>query len=87
MNRETAVDAGVRRRVEACVIEAIAGFGAARAHVTPDASLDALDTDVLDLLELSQIVDAEFGVRIRARDAEAMTTVGDAIDLVIARLP
>ena len=39
MNRETAVDAGVRRRVEACVIEAIAGFGAARAHVTPDAPL------------------------------------------------
>jgi acyl carrier protein len=86
MNPDTAIDDGTRQRVERCVIEAIAGFGADRAQVTADASLVALDTDVLDILELSQIVSDTFGVRIRAKDAERLETVRDAIDLVVSRL-
>lgn len=86
MNSKAAVDDGTRQSVERCVIEAIASFGAEAAQVTPRASLAALDTDLLDILELSQIVDNEFGVRIRAKDAEGLKTVGDTIDFVVARL-
>ena len=75
-----------RQRVASCVIDAIAGFGTERSDVVPAASLAALDTDELDLLELSQIVEEQFGARIRARDAEVLETVGDVIDLVVARM-
>jgi acyl carrier protein len=70
MNSDAAAHNGTRERVERCVIEAIASFGVYPTQVTPQASLAALDTDLLDILELSQIVDDEFGVRIRAKDAE-----------------
>jgi acyl carrier protein len=84
MNRDCTetVDA----RVERCIIDAIANLGADADRVTPTASLAELDTDLLDLLELSQVVQAEFGVRIRAIDAERLTTVQDAIELVVSRL-
>jgi len=86
MHIDAAVGDGGRQRVERCVIDAIASFGADRNQVTAQASLAALDTDELDILELFQIVDAQFGVRLHARDIDDLVTVGDAIELVVARL-
>jgi acyl carrier protein len=78
-------DDATRARVGRCVIDAIISFGADAASVTPTASLADLDTDLLDILALSQVVQEEFGVRIRTGDAIELRTVGDAIEFVASR--
>jgi acyl carrier protein len=72
-------------RVERVVIDTIEGFGPDADEVTRDATFEALDVDSLDLVELGQIVEDEFGVKLEASDVGELKTVGDAIDLVAAR--
>ncbi len=71
--------------VEAKVIDAIANLGPEREQVVRDATFESLDVDSLDLVELSQVVEEEFGVEVKGEDAQKLKTVGDAIDLVLAR--
>jgi acyl carrier protein len=71
--------------VEEKVIEAIANLGPDRDQITRDATFESLDIDSLDLVELSQVVEEEFGVEVKGEDAQKLKTVGDAIDLVLAR--
>ena len=71
--------------VEEKVVEAIAGLGADRDQITRDATFESLDVDSLDLVELSQVIEDEFGVEIKGEDAQKLQTVGDAIDLVVSR--
>jgi acyl carrier protein len=53
--------------------------------ISRDADFAALDVDSLDLAELATIVDDEYGVKLRSDDMKALKTVGDVIDLVVAR--
>ena len=69
------------------VIETLASFGPAVDDVRPDATLEELDIDSLDLAELAQVVEEEYGARISGDDAASVVTVGDTIDLVMAKLP
>ena len=71
--------------VEQKVIDAIAEMGPEREQVTRDATFEELDVDSLDLVELTQMVEEEFGVQIKGEDAQQMQTVGDAIDFVVSR--
>ena len=71
--------------VEEKVIDAIANLGPDRELITRDATFEALDVDSLDLVELSQVVEEEFGVEVKGEDAQKLKTVGDAIDLVLER--
>jgi acyl carrier protein len=71
--------------VEARIVEALASFGPDSDQVTRDASFEELDIDSLDLVELAQIVEDEYGVELKGDDMKALKTVGDAIDLVVAR--
>ena len=72
--------------VHARVAEAIASFGDAEvADVTSDATFEALDIDSLDLAELAQIVEEEFGVRLESSDVVEFKTVGDAVELIVAK--
>ncbi len=73
-----------RETVEAKVVEAISDLGPDPAAVTPDATFESLDVDSLDLVELTQVVEDEFGVAIPNEEAAKMKTVGDAIDYVVA---
>jgi acyl carrier protein len=73
-----------REQVEARVLEAIESFGP-EGDVTPDASFEGLDVDSLDLVELAQISEEEFGVKLESEDMKELTTVGDAIDLITER--
>ncbi|MGI8440150.1 MAG: acyl carrier protein [Thermoleophilaceae bacterium] len=73
-----------RENVEPKVIEAIAELGPEPAQVTPDATFESLDVDSLDLVELTQVVEEEFGVVIPNEDAAKLTTVGEAIEYVVA---
>lgn len=50
-----------------------------------EATFEALEIDSLDLAELSQIVEERFGVEMKSSDVAEIKTVGDAVDLVLAR--
>ncbi len=67
------------------VTEALVELGAEREEIKPEAEFEALELDSLDLVELAQIVEEEWGVEITAKDMEGLTTVGQAIDLVASR--
>jgi len=71
--------------VEEVVVDALAEIGPARDEIVRDATWEQLDVDSLDLAELSQIVDEKFGVRLKGDDVAQIKTVGDAIDLIVAR--
>jgi len=73
------------QQIEDRIVATLADFGAARDDITPDATFEALDIDSLDLVELAQVVEAEFSVEIGQDDMPKIKTVGDAIDYVVTR--
>ena len=75
-----------REALEARITEALVEFGAERDDIDAEATLEQLDVDSLDLVELAQIVEDEYGVELREADMERMKTVGDAAEMVHARL-
>jgi acyl carrier protein len=76
-----------REEISRKVIETLASFGPAIEDVRPERTLEELDIDSLDIAELAQVVEDEYGVEISGDDAAGVQTVGDTIDLVIAKLP
>lgn len=75
-----------REQVEERVTAALEEFGAEPGQITPDAEFEALDVDSLDLVELAQIVEDDYGVQLKGEDMEGVTTVRQAVDLVLAKL-
>jgi acyl carrier protein len=73
-------------QVTTLVVDSLASFGAERDEIQPSTKLAELDVDSLDLAELSQIVEDEYGVNLKSTDVAEIRTVGDAIDLIVARL-
>ncbi len=73
--------------VEKVVFDGLAELGAERDSISREATFEDLDVDSLDLVELAQIVEDEFGVELGADDVKDLKTVGDAVDLVVARAP
>jgi acyl carrier protein len=71
--------------VEATVFKSLETFGADPETIKRDATFEELDVDSLDLAELSQIVEDEYGVKFNSSDVEQMKTVGDAVDMIVAR--
>lgn len=71
--------------VEGRIVEALASFGPDISQVTRTATFEEVDIDSLDLVELAQIVEDEWGVELKGDDMKGLKTVGDAIDLVVAR--
>jgi acyl carrier protein len=74
-----------RESIETRVADALVEFGAEREAITPDATFEALDVDSLDLVELAQIVEDEYGVEMRETELAEIKTVGQAVDFVSAR--
>lgn len=74
-----------KEQISERVTEALVELGADREAIKPEAEFEALELDSLDLVELAQIVEEEWGVEITAKDMEGLTTVGQAIDLVAAK--
>jgi acyl carrier protein len=72
-------------QIEKVITDSLISFGANAEDVNRDAELTALDIDSLDLAELSQIIEEQFGVELSGADVAEITTVGDAIDLVAER--
>lgn len=71
--------------VEKVVTDAIAQFGADPAEITTESTFEQLDVDSLDLAELAQIIEDEFGVELKGDDVAKIKTVGDAVEMVVSR--
>jgi acyl carrier protein len=76
-----------RDEIQRKVVETLASFGPSEDDLKPDATLEELEIDSLDIAELAQVVEDEYGAQISGDDAAGVTTVGDVIDLVVAKLP
>jgi acyl carrier protein len=55
-------------------------------RLTPDATLQELDIDSLDLAEFQQVVEDRYSVRLDRDDFTNVVTVGHALDVMLARL-
>jgi acyl carrier protein len=74
-----------KEQIEERVREALIEFGAEPDQINRDAEFEKLDVDSLDLVELAQISEDEWGVQIKGEDMEGIKTVGQAVDLVAER--
>jgi acyl carrier protein len=72
-------------QVENRVVETLASFGPDQSQITREATFEELDIDSLDLVELAQVVEDDYGVVLKGEDMKELKTVGDAIDLIVAR--
>jgi len=72
--------------IETTVIEALAEFGADPSALSRDATLESVDVDSLDLVELTQVVEERYEIDLENADFKKIKTVGDVVDLVVARV-
>ena len=72
-------------QVETRVVETLASFGPDESLITREATFEELDIDSLDLVELAQVVEDDYGVVLKGEDMKELKTVGDAIDLIVSR--
>ncbi len=77
---ETITKDGIFERVSAALVD----FGV-EDEITRDSTFEDLDVDSLDLVELGQIVEDEYGVVLSEDDFKEIRTVGHAIDLIASR--
>lgn len=70
--------------VEQIIFDGLNELGA-EGEVSRTSTFEELDVDSLDLVELAQIVEDEFGVELQGEDVKDLRTVGEVIDLVVAR--
>jgi acyl carrier protein len=54
--------------------------------LTDSATLAELDLDSLDMVEIGQVIDQKYGVRIRASDAEGVTDFGGVVQMIHRRI-
>jgi acyl carrier protein len=71
--------------VEKTIYDGLVELGTERGDLSREATLESLDVDSLDLVELAQIVEDEFGVELRGDDVKDVKTVGEVIDLVVSK--
>ena len=71
--------------IEEGIIDALATMGPERDEITRDATFAELDIDSLDLVELLQIAEERWGVQVDPEATVDISTVGAAIDLILAR--
>ena len=72
--------------VESTVIENLVSFGADPDVVSREATLEDIDIDSLDLVELTQVVEETYGIDLEGSDFKQIKTVGDVVDLVVDRV-
>jgi acyl carrier protein len=72
--------------IETTVMQALKQFGAEPDLLTREATLEEVDVDSLDLVELTQVVEDEYDIDLENADFKKVKTVGDVIDLVIERV-
>ncbi len=75
-----------KEQVQKTVFAALEEFGADPGEIRLDAEFDKIDIDSLDLVELAQVVEDEYGGELKGEDVEGIRTVGEAVELIASRL-
>jgi acyl carrier protein len=68
------------------IVEALIEFGADPDQLRPEATLEELEIDSLDLFELGQILNQEYGIEVNPDDFENVVTLGDAQNVLTGYL-
>jgi len=71
--------------VQKVIFDGLAEVGAEPGDINREATFEALDVDSLDLVEIAQIVEDEFGVELAGDDVADLDSVGQVIDLVVSK--
>ncbi len=71
--------------IETRIFKALEELDADPESISRTATFEELDIDSLDLAELAQLIDDEYGVTIKSADMTSLKTVGDVIDFVAAQ--
>jgi acyl carrier protein len=72
--------------VQEVVFTSLVSFGPEPEEVNREATLESLDIDSLDLTELGQLVEEKYAVRLMPEDFENVSTVGQAVDVIVAKV-
>lgn len=78
--------ATIEQDIQAFVFKTIESFGPNRERIERAATLESLDVDSLDLIELGQLVEERFGIRLLADDLNEVHTVGQAVDRIAEKV-
>jgi acyl carrier protein len=70
----------VGRRIQEALIE----FGADPDEMKPEATLEELEIDSLDMFELAQILKQEFQIEVDPDDFEDVKTLGEAQEILLS---
>jgi len=73
--------------IEDTVKQALPRFGVDSSRGTREATFEELDLDSLDIAELSQIIEDDYGVRLTSDDLGSLESIDDTIQLVLSRIP
>ncbi|MFT4048771.1 MAG: acyl carrier protein [Solirubrobacterales bacterium] len=63
--------------------EIVPKFGVNPDDVTDASTLEDLDMDSLDVVEIMQAIEDDLGIRVPDEDLEDLTTIGDAVAAVV----
>jgi acyl carrier protein len=75
-----------KEQIEERVIEALVEFGEERDALKGSTKFADLDVDSLDLVELAQIIEDEYGIEVQDSDLDKIETIDDVTALVSQRL-
>ena len=75
-----------KQQIEERVIEALVEFGEERDGLKGSTKFADLDVDSLDLVELAQIIEDEYGIEVQDTDLDKIETIDDVTALVSQRL-
>jgi acyl carrier protein len=64
------------------VFDILVELGPEPEQIHPDATLEELDLDSLDLVEIAQILAQEYGIMLDPEDFDTVETVGQAMDVI-----
>lgn len=63
--------------------EIVPKFGVNPDDVKDESTLEDLDMDSLDVVEIMQAIEDDMGIRVPDEDLEDLTTIGDAVAAVV----
>lgn len=72
-------------QIQERMTEALVSFGAPKDQISLDSEWESIDVDSLDMVELAQIVEEDYGVVMKEDDMKDLKTVGDAVNFVTER--
>jgi acyl carrier protein len=67
------------------VIAALVEFGEEPENIKPDSRFEDLDIDSLDLVELAQVIEDDYGIEVNDSDMDQIKTVQEAVAFVTER--